>query len=730
MTAAVQVSSSQRHGFFSNALSCGALLAALYWLLDAALMGDGISESLLPADPDVLLRRSIESVLIFILAAALNRQWIERTRNERALARRIAEQESLLREAPVAILFTRHRIMIRGNDYFEMTFGWRAGDYEGKRTEILYPDQASYKTASVTTREFLADSRRDWIEHDLKRKNGELFPARVRGTWINPKNPDAGEIWLIEDVSPEMAARREREIFTADLEMGLERLNRSQRAGQVGNWDYQIDTGKLWFSEEMNRLFGIEAISLEPTLDLVLDLCHPDDRQAMADSIQRTIETGKDYDFEHRLIHPDGREVVLHERGALVADGSGEGNRFLGTTQDITVRVRIDKELEDARSTLEQRVEERTEELQITLETLVEGVITIDDQGIVEAFNSSAEALFGYPAAEIIGRNVKNLMPDDVGHKHEDYLNKYLETGQARMIGSGRELTGRRKDGSTFLIRLGVAEMEVGGLRKYVGTVHDITERKQAEIEMHAARERAEAASAAKSEFLSSMSHELRTPMNAVLGFAQLLKADPARDLSDDQNLFIDEILSSGERMMELVDDVLQLNDLDAGNAMAEGESEDTRLNVLVDPCLEVISVAAGRRDITVDNQLNGYAGARISVVPRYFTRALLNLLGNAVKYNCEGGRITVGCQAGQDGRLRISVADTGAGIVEQFRDKVFEPFERLGASASSTAGTGIGLTVARHLVESMGGKVDYDSTPGEGSTFWIEVPAAEFETT
>jgi len=251
----------------------------------------------------------------------------------------------------------------------------------------------------------------------------------------------------------------------------------------------------------------------------------------------------------------------------------------------------------------------------------------------------------------------------------------------------------------------------------------DVSDRVLAEQEALRAKEQAESANRAKSEFLSSMSHELRTPMNAILGFAQLLEQGATELPPENQETFVGEILRSGHHMLDLINGVLDL---------AKIESDDVSLDIreqaprpLIDACLNMVTAPSDQNGITARGQIPEGDLPMVRVDALRLKQALLNLLSNAIKYNRHGGEVVLECNSGANGILHISVSDTGSGIPDDMRDKVFEPFGRLGAENSSIPSTGISLSVTKQLVERMGDTVGFESTVGEGTTFWINLPFA-----
>lgn len=369
------------------------------------------------------------------------------------------------------------------------------------------------------------------------------------------------------------------------------------------------------------------------------------------------------------------------------------------------------------------------------LDNMLGAVITIDELGIIQTVNKAVEKIFGYTPDEIIGRNVKILVPEPTANQHDQYLQNYREGGEAKIIGIGRETDGLRKDGSIFSMALAVSEVEQKGQRMFIGIARDISIRVQAEAdlikyrdqleelveerteEMKIALDEAERANEAKSEFLSHMSHELRTPLNAILGFGQILELE-AETLSETQNSNVSEILEAGFHLLNLINDVLDLAKIESGKL--EVSMEKVNIDDVLLPAITLIQSHAEQRQIEIIDKLSG----KDYSVEADFTRlkqVLLNLLSNAVKYNCESGQITISGDISDKQRLRISVEDTGEGLTNAEISQLFIPFERID-EVNNVEGTGIGLVITKHLVELMGGVIGVSSCKGRGSVFWIEL--------
>jgi PAS domain S-box-containing protein len=261
------------------------------------------------------------------------------------------------------------------------------------------------------------------------------------------------------------------------------------------------------------------------------------------------------------------------------------------------------------------------------------------------------------------------------------------------------------------------AKVEIEGQPCLIGTGTDISELKQYQAALIAAKEAAESASQAKSTFLSSMSHELRTPMNAIIGFAQLAETDDT--LSLDQRDNIEEILKAGQHLLELINQVLDLAKIESGGLNLRIEA--VPCTTLFKECLSLMQAIADQRGIHLSGQTKAYLAVRADRMR--LKQALINLLSNAVKYNHAQGEVRLEAKPVSDSRLRLSVADTGPGIPAAQLAKLFQPFQRLGAEHSPVEGTGIGLSISKHLIEAMGGSIGVESTSGVGSAFWIELP-------
>lgn len=331
----------------------------------------------------------------------------------------------------------------------------------------------------------------------------------------------------------------------------------------------------------------------------------------------------------------------------------------------------------------------------------------------------NTERELGYKPEEIIGDPdfwVSRIHPDDKERVFSE-LGALYETGH-----HVHEYRFLHKDGKYHWMHdeLTLIRDEAGKPIEIIGYWQDIDDRKTVEEALIKAKEEAEQANEAKSQFLSRMTHELRTPLNAVLGFAQLLELDDDNPLSAMQKESVEQIMKGGWHLLDLVNDLLDLSSIESGKVELHSESVD--LVDRIQDSIDVMQPLAQRRKITINSIVDECGCQYIQADPIRLKQVLLNLLSNAVKYNKQGGSITLSCEKTGADKVRVNIIDTGSGIPEEDIPTLFEPFSRLYLKTYAMQGTGIGLTIAKRLIELMEGRIGVTSELGKGSTFWFEL--------
>jgi PAS domain S-box-containing protein len=414
-----------------------------------------------------------------------------------------------------------------------------------------------------------------------------------------------------------------------------------------------------------------------------------------------------------------------------------------GVTDTGKWRIRTVQELEEARGE-KARAEEALRESEARFRALFEsspnGIFLTDPETLeILDCNATACAMNGYAREELLGRTINVLHPDEVQVRME------APGGRARFVEQLRkegpitvESIHRRRDGTLFPMETSMCLLEVGGRSVVMGIDRDITERKKTEeelaryregleevvatrtAELAEARDRAEAADRLKSAFLATMSHELRTPLNSIIGFTGVLLMGRVGPLNEEQVKQLGMVKGSAQHLLALVNDVLDLSKIEAGQLKVEKAPFDVRR--VLEQAIRALRPQAERKGLSLVAELSPNVGMLVGD-SRRFEQILLNLLSNAVKFT-DAGRITVVCSP-RDGWLVTSVADTGIGIRPEELTGLFRPFQQLESGISRRyEGTGLGLSICRRLLDLLGGDIAAESEPGKGSTFTFRLPA------
>lgn len=389
-------------------------------------------------------------------------------------------------------------------------------------------------------------------------------------------------------------------------------------------------------------------------------------------------------------------------------------------------KTRKISELVDLRTTELSSEEAR---LRAILETSADGIVTIDEHGTIDIFNSAASRLFGYSPEQVVGKNVSILMPEPYRSAHDHYLRRYLETGEGSIINIGREVEGLRSDGTIFPLHLSVGEGMTAEGRVFSGIVRDITDRRAAEAALSRAKEEAETANASKSEFLARMSHEIRTPLNAIIGMTHLALRT---ELTPKQRDYLVKSQNSAQVLLHLVNDTLDLSKIEAGRMKLENISFNPAS--IIRQVVETLAVTAEQKGLMISSIPSADLPTSVKGDPLRLNQILMNLVGNAIKFT-DKGSITVlaseervfppdRTRSSGTVAVRFVVKDTGIGILEKDIPTIFESFSQADGSTSRRfGGTGLGLAISRKLITIMGGEISVESLPGKGSAFTFTLP-------
>jgi len=571
------------------------------------------------------------------------------------------------------------------NEGAERMYGFMAGEIIGRPISTIIPDDRIGEETLIYERVHQGEVVPPYLTR-RKRKDGALVDISLT---VSPIRDLAGEIVGASAIARDITALQHREAqLTSLIEAAPDAFIVVGASGLI-----------QFVNQQTENLFGYPRAELvgQPIEMLVPDRVrgkHPDLRGSYGD-------------------HPSARPM----RGRNLSGRRKDGSEFsvdisltpLDTSQGLLVAAAV----RDA--TERKEAEARFEAL---LEAAPDAIIVVDDTGSITVANQRATDLFGYASDELIGHPVEMLVPVENRHAHPDLRHGYVGHPTVRPMGAGLQLWGLRKDGSRFPVDISLSPLETSSGTLVSAAVRDITERLAAEAALRAAKEEAEQANMAKSEFLSRMSHELRTPLTAIIGFTELLQLGGMP--TDQRDLFVDRTHRAGQHLLSLINDVLDISRVEAGSLTMSIEPVDAAR--LIEEAIELVAPMAESRGIVVANTVHR---AAVKADAGRLRQVLLNLLSNAVKYNRVSGSITVSSES-DGGFLSITVADTGTGIAEKDLPRLFQPFERLGVQTGEIEGTGIGLAISRGLMEMMGGSIDAASTVGEGTRFTIRLPAAD----
>jgi two-component system sensor histidine kinase/response regulator len=499
----------------------------------------------------------------------------------------------------------------------------------------------------------------------------------------------------------------ERKRAKEELKHSEERLAAAQKMAHVGSWEWDVITNEVIWSDEEYRLFGLEPGEHEASPAFYLSLVRPNARKDAMRWFNAVRAMKKSSRMDIPIVRADGQERILNSWADVVLDEAGNVIRVIGTSQDVTEREKAERALAQS--------EER---FQLVSRATDDAIWDWDVVANSISFSESFGTLFGYHAGEFestLAFWISGIHPDD----HDEVMDSVYRFFATSEESWSSEYRFRCADGSyAFVYDRGyVVRDGEGKPLRMVGAMMNVTPQKEAEEDLHVAKEAAEAASLAKSEFLANMSHEIRTPMNGIIGMTDLALET---DLNRDQREYLDMVKSSAHSLLGLINDILDFSKIEAG--MLELEAIDFSLRDCISGVLKPLGLRADQKGLELVADIS-------SDVPDHFVgdslrlrQILINLTANAIKFTERGEVvIKVASQAVPDGEneLHFSVADTGIGIPAEKQKTIFEAFAQADGSTTRThGGTGLGLSIASQLIQKMQGRIWLESKVGEGTTF------------
>ena len=513
------------------------------------------------------------------------------------------------------------------------------------------------------------------------------------------------------------------DLVTEQIELTAERnaaeerrrlLDLVEAVSRIGHWRLQADTGEITWSDEVYRIYGFPP-GQPPSRDAVSAVYTEEDRAGRDAMMRRVIEEGSEEEFEATILRPDGERRRVVASALRQLDEDGRVDAVFGVVQDITERY-----------TAMERVRRSETRYRLLADHMDDVVTRLRPDGRSSYISPAVKALLGYTPAEMAGRPAQDFVhPDDRGELLEVF--RKLTRGLRRRTLQQRAL---RKDGTTVWVETSFQAVidTAGETVEIIAVIRDISERRRLEEDLRQARDRAEAASDAKSRFLSNMSHELRTPLTSVIGFSRILQA--REGLGSVERQCADRIHLSGEVLLTVINDILDYSKLEAG--AVDLEQRPFEMRAVLREASEIVLGQLEGKGLWYAQDVAEAVPQTLLGDPGRLRQILLNFLGNAAKFTQSGGvnvaiRATPLPETGV--QLRVAVSDTGVGVEPEAAKALFERFVQADQSTSRRfGGTGLGLAISKELVELMGGRVGVESVPGQGSTFWFEVPLERVE--
>jgi PAS domain S-box-containing protein len=597
--------------------------------------------------------------------------------------------------APTAISRVSDGMVLLANPACLDLLGWQEDEFVGRTLDEMVGESTTVRTA-VSFVEFEGERCRvsvfdDITEHERLRDSEETL-RHGRVSRIAAVSEDITEEIGVRDALI-ASEQRFRLIVDSIADHAIVMLDPE---GRVVAWNAGAERIKGYSAEEIiGRHFSVFYPS-----ELV-EAGHPQDELEAALSAGRYQEVGE-------RLRKDGSRFWADVTLAPVRDDAGELRGFAKITRDITERRQTEEALRESEGRFRLLAENSRDVIRL-----------YDADGMIRYASPSCLAVLGYEPDELIGRLATEFAhPEDAAEQDERRQRLLASHGDSTIT-----YRSRRKDGGYVWLEASVRALhdeQSGAFAGFQEAARDISERKEGEAVIARAREEAEQANNAKSEFLSRMSHELRTPLHAILGFGSLLEREALRPEQSDHLV---QIMKGGRHLLNLIDEVLDISRIERGELTLS--LEPVHAGQVIQETLDMTAPLAAAHSVTVRVPVADSGNVHVLADRQRLKQVLLNLVSNAIKYNREGGEVSLAYAPVGSASVRIDVADTGTGIAATDIARAFNAFERLGAEASDVEGTGLGLALSKRLVEAMDGEIGVQSELGKGTRFWVEFAAA-----
>lgn len=579
------------------------------------------------------------------------------------------------------------------NEGYTRLTGYNFHQLQGQKPGELLQGQATDPQTVQQMRTALAQGKGFNVDVLNYTRDGKPYWVRIQ---CNPLSNAEGELQGFMAIESDVTREKEDAERVRDSER---RLVSVIEGTHIGTWEWNVQTGETVFNQRWAEIVGYTLDELMPTtIQTWMDLAHPGDLEQSGKLLEQHFAGELEfYDCVARMRHKDGHWVWVHDRGRVVSwTADGKPLLMSGTHADVTDQKQAEQALQANEARLRGLFE--LSPIGIALNDYETGAFVDLNQALLEPT--------GYSRDEFIALSYWEITPREYEVQEKQQLQSMEKTGRYGPY----EKEYIRKDGSRYPVLLNGMVVYDGNGRKLIWSIiEDISERKRIDR--------------MKNEFISTVSHELRTPLTAISGALGLVVGGAAGVLPEKMQQMLEIADKNSQRLGVLINDLLDMEKLVAGKMRFNMQVQ--ALQPLLEQAIQDNQAYADRFGVHL-RLAHGVGDARVKVDDQRLQQILANLLSNAAKFSPEGGEVRVLASAG-DGRVRVSVIDRGPGIPEAFHPHIFEKFAQADASDTrQRGGSGLGLAVTRELVERMDGVVDFDSVPGEGATFWFELPVSE----
>jgi len=593
---------------------------------------------------------------------------------------------------------------------------------------LIHPEDQGQLRAVRPMR--IADRDGFSMEFRIRRQDGKYIWLQYRGiAQYDSESQPLTSTGIMTDIT-------QYKEFEANLERINQRYDLAVNATGVGLWEVDMSTNERFTSQRLKEIFTLDT-QKDPELKNFLDRVHPEDQHLVTEANKLLLKTRRSSNVEYRARRDDGTYVWVRNRARAELDDEGKLVRVAGIIEDISERKQQELEVEEKNRALgvqNRKLQEVNDQLakahqaQLKSENRFERAVQASGGYIFEShidgsfsyLSDQFKQITGYDCDELTGGYISQIVIEEERSKVKSRL---AEIARQRLSNREIEFPIRHKDGHVVWLNVTAApyfDLD-GSFLGYCGSGTDITQRKNRDLELAQARQKADEANRAKSNFLAAMSHEIRTPMNGVLGMAYGLRNT---DIDAHQKELVSTIIESGEILLNLLNDILDLSKIEAKQLELENAYFDARS--IFNKCQQLWTPIFAEKDIDLMIDADFDQTADLIGDPTRFYQILQNLLGNALKFTEQGQVVLSASLESKDAStvtLRTAVKDSGIGISPEVQRNLFDRFTQADSSiARKYGGSGLGLSICRELVKLMGGEIGVESEPGKGSVFWFTV--------